>query len=69
MKIDFDQIGWVSKVTQKRATYSISIHKLVVIGSGLEKRQPLFCYLAKNQEKRPIMIVYLDGHKRSGKGV
>lgn len=44
----------------KRATFSISINKLVAVGSGLEKGQVLYCYLAEDEERRPIIIVYLD---------
>jgi hypothetical protein len=69
MRIKFQNIGWKSKVAQKRATLSISISKVVAIGCGLEKGQSLFCYLAKDIEDRPVMLVYLDGKKRSVKGV
>ena len=64
MKIKFQNIGWESKVSQKRATFSVSINKLVVLGSCLEKGQKLHCYLAEDELKRPIMIVYLDKKKR-----
>ena len=69
MKIKFERIGWKSRVTQKRATLSVSINKLVAIGCGLEKSQSLFCYLAKDKNDRPLMLVYLDGKERSVKGV
>ena len=69
MKILFQNIGWKSKVTQKRSTLSISINKLVVIGSNLEKGQTLYSYLAEDNNKRPIMITYLDFKKRSVKDV
>jgi len=64
MKIAFQNIGWESRVTQKRATFSISINKLVATGCGLEKGKELYCYLAADKDNRPIMIVYLDGKKR-----
>ncbi len=64
MKIKFQNIGWKSKIAQKRATFSISINKLVVLGSCLEKGQILYCYLAEDTRKRPIIVVYLDGGKR-----
>ena len=64
MRIKFQNIGWQSRISQKRATFSISINKLVVNGACLEKRQKLHCYLAEDMSKRPIMIVYLDGRKR-----
>lgn len=57
-------MGWKSKIMQKRATLSISINKLVAIGCCLEKGQTLYCYLAEDKNKRPIMITYLDGKKR-----
>ncbi|MEK6800377.1 MAG: hypothetical protein AABY05_00435 [Nanoarchaeota archaeon] len=64
MKIKFQNIGWQSKVSQKRATFSISINKLVVIGACIEKGQKLHCYMAEDNSKRPLIIVYLDGKKR-----
>lgn len=67
MRIKFQNIGWKSKVARKRATLSISINKLVAIGCGLEKGQSLFCYLAKDEYGRPLILVYLDGKERSVK--
>ena len=64
MKVIFQNIGWKSKVMQKRATFSISINKLVATGCGLVKGQGLFCYLAKDNDNRPLMVVYLDGKKK-----
>jgi len=37
---------------------------LVVIGCDLEKGHTLYSYLAKDNNKRPIMITYLDGDKK-----
>ena len=64
MKIQFQNIGWRSKVSKKRSTFSISINKLVATGCGLEKGMSLSCYLGNDERDRPIMIVYLDGKKR-----
>lgn len=64
METNFQSIGWKSKVTQKRATLSISINKLVAVGCGLKKGQTLYCYLAEDKDKRSIMIAYLDGKRR-----
>lgn len=58
-------MGWQTKVAQKRATFSISINKLVATGACLEKGQMLYCYLAEDEQKRPIIIIYLDGKKRN----
>ena len=63
MKRKFVGIGWRSRITLKRATYSISINKLVAEGNCLEKGKELYCYLAE-ENKRPIIVVYLDGKKR-----
>ena len=49
---------------QKRATFSISINKLVATGCCLKKGNSLYCYLAEDKEKRPLMIVYLDGKEK-----
>lgn len=65
MKIKFQNIGWKSKVMQKRVTLSISINKLVATGCSLEKGQTLYCYLAEDENKRPIMISYLDGKEKT----
>jgi len=64
MQITFQNIGWKSKLAQKRTTLSISINKLVATGSCLKKGQTLFCYLAEEDNKRPVIIVYLDGKER-----
>lgn len=64
MKKRFLGIGWKSKVSLKRATYSISINKLVAEGCLLEKGQIVYSYLAEDENKRQIMIAYLDGKKR-----
>jgi len=68
MKIKFQNLGWKSKITQKRATFSISINKLVATGCDLEKGQNLYCYLAEDENSQPIMITYLDGKKRCANG-
>ncbi|MBI2668051.1 hypothetical protein HYX17_04775 [Candidatus Woesearchaeota archaeon] len=67
MKIKFHNMGWESKITQKRATLSISINKLVATGCCLEKGQLLYCYLAEDESERSIMVIYLDGSKRNNK--
>ena len=64
IRLLLQNIGWKSKIAQKRATFSISINKLVATGCSLEKGKTLYCYLAKDEEKRPIMIVYLDGKEK-----
>ena len=64
MKINLQNIGWKSKVAQRRATLSISINKLVAVGCCLEKGQTLYSYLAEDEHKRPIIITYLDGKER-----
>ena len=64
MKIKFQNIGWKSKIAQKRFTLSISINKLVANGCKLEKGQILHCYLAEDNDKRLLMVVYLDGREK-----
>lgn len=61
-------IGWKSKLMQKRATFSITINKAVAVGCNLQKGDIIYCYLAEDEENRPIMIAYLDGKKRSENG-
>ncbi len=65
MKKRFLNVGWKSKVSQKRATFSISINKMVAVGCNLVKGKSLYCYLVE-EKKRPVMIVYLDGKQREG---
>lgn len=67
MKVKLLHIGWQSKVMQKRSTLSITITKPVVIGCDITKGQILFCYLGEDEEKRPIMLVYLDGKQKNNK--
>lgn len=57
-------VGWKSKVMLKRATYSISINKLVAEGNCLEKGEDLYCYLSENVSGRKCVIIYLDGKKK-----
>lgn len=64
MKITFQNIGWKSKISQKRTTLSISINKLVAIGCCLNKGQTLYCYLANDKGNRPIIVTYLDGKEK-----
>ena len=66
-KIEFNDVGWKSKITQKRATFSISINKIVVIGSCLKKGQVLYSYLAKDKNNRSVIITYLDGEEMKKK--
>jgi len=61
MKIQFQNIGWKSKISQKRATLGITINKLVATGCCLKKGDSLYCYLAEDSSQRPVMIAYLDG--------
>jgi hypothetical protein len=65
MKKKFLGLGWKSKIILKRSTYYISINKLVADGCCIEKGQKLYCYLADDEKKRPVIIVYLDGKKRT----
>jgi len=58
-------IGWKSKISQKRATFFISINKLIAEGNCLEKGQILYSYLAEDRNNRKIMVTYLDGKKMS----
>lgn len=67
MKNKFNGIGWKSKISLKRATFSISINKLVAEGCCLEKGQVLYSYLAEDETGRQIIITYLDGKKRKTK--
>ncbi len=64
IRISFLNIGWESRISRKRSTLSISINKLVAIGSCLKKGQTIYCYLAEDMQKRPVMIAYLDGKER-----
>ena len=64
MKVKFNGLGWKSKIALKRATYSISINKLVAEGCCLEKGQVVYSYLAEDERKRQVIVIYLDGKKR-----
>ena len=67
MKYKHLGVGWKSKIMLKRATYSISINKLVADGNCLQKGEELHCYLveeAEDEKNRKCIIVYLDGKKK-----
>lgn len=63
IKVKFNGLGWKSKIALKRATYSISINKLVAEGNCLEKGVGLYSYLAEDEKGRKIIISYLDGKR------
>lgn len=65
MDCKFSGLGWKSKLSQKRATFSISINKLVIEGCSLEKGDSIYSYLAEDDEGRKIIITYLDKRKKS----
>jgi hypothetical protein len=65
MKVKFLGIGWKTRISLKRATYSISINKLVADGNCLEKGEELYSYIAEDEKERKIMITYLDGKKKN----
>lgn len=64
MYIALHHLGWKSKIALKRATFTISINKLVAVGNGLKKGQTVYCYLAADEQQRPLMLVYLDGKEK-----
>jgi hypothetical protein len=66
-KLKFLGIGWKSKVLLKRATYYISISKLVAQGCTLKKGEMLYSYLTEDKNARKIMVVYLDGNEKDNK--
>ena len=56
--------GWKTYLQQRRGTSKITINKLVATGAGLRKGQFIYCYLAKDKNERPIVVIYLDGEER-----
>jgi len=63
-KIEFKNLGWISKVQKRKLTFFISISKVVAVGSALENGQQLYSYLGKAKENRDIILIYLDGKPR-----
>jgi len=62
---DFGFFGWTSVVQKNRKeTSRITINKLVATGLRLESGQKLFCYVARDDGNRPLLVVYLDGRPR-----
>jgi hypothetical protein len=66
MKLKFLGVGWKSRVLLKRATFYISISKLVANGCCLEKGEELSSYLAEDENGRKMIVIYLDGGQRNG---
>jgi hypothetical protein len=64
MKLKFLGIGYKSKLCQKRATFYISINKLVAVGNSLEKGETLYSYLAEDEKGRKVIVTYLDERKK-----
>lgn len=69
MKISFQNLGWKSKLAQKRATLSISINKTIVLGCCLKKGQTLYSYIAQDENGRAVIVTYVDGKERFKYGV
>lgn len=65
MKVKFLGMGWKTKISLKRATYSISINKLIADGNCLEKGEELHSYIAEDEKERKVIITYLDGKKKN----
>ncbi len=65
--VDFalESFGWKTYLQQRRGTSKITLNKIIVLGCGLEKGQPLYCYLARDKEERQIIMAYLDGKPRT----
>ena len=59
-----ETFGWKTYLQNRRGTSKITINKNVAVGACLEKGQFLYCYLAKDKNSRPIVLVYLDGKPR-----
>jgi hypothetical protein len=59
-----ETFGWKTTAQEKRGSFKLTIHKNVAVGSGLSKGFPLYCYLAKDPQERPIIVVYLDSKPR-----
>ena len=60
----FEFFGWKTNLQVKRGSSKITISKPVAVGAGLEKGQILYCYLARDTDDRPIVVVYLDRKPR-----
>jgi len=67
VRIKFSGVGWKSKITLKRATFYISISKLVAQGCCLEKGEELSSYLAEDEKFRKMIVIYLDGNEWKGR--
>ena len=59
-----EMFGWKTIAQEKRGSFKLTIHKNIAIGVGLSKGYPLYCYVAKDPEERPVFVVYLDGKPR-----
>lgn len=59
-----ESFGWKTYLQQKRGTSKITINKIIAVGAGLEKGQPMYCYLAKDKTGREMIVTYLDGKPR-----
>ena len=59
-----ESFGWKTYLQKKRGTSKITINKIIATGVGLEKGQPLYCYLARDSKGRQFIMTYLDGKPR-----
>jgi len=67
-RIKFAPIGWKSLLQMRGGTSKILVLKSVVRGLCLERGVPIYSYVAEDPKGRPVMVSYLDGQPRVGKG-
>ena len=62
--IAFESIGWKSLLQVRGGTSRLLILKPVVSGLGLKRHMPIFSYIGRDLDGRPVMVSYLDGDER-----
>jgi hypothetical protein len=63
-QIRFEPVGWKSLLQIRGGSSRILILKSVVRGLCLNRGQSVYSYVGEDPSGRPVMVSYLDGHKR-----
>ena len=66
--VQYMTLGWISSVYFKKKTAYLSLARSIVIGSSLQRANKLYSYVAKDEDNRNMIIIYLDGEPMTKKG-
>ena len=57
--------SWITPCQVKRGIYRMTLNKVFALGACLTRGMKLYCYQESSRERRPIIVIYLDGKPRN----